>query len=292
MSKRTLITIFATILLLIYLLVSVAWSRFSARTQKCQGLENGVVEVIDPDGSGFITPEEITDELYAMVGDSLTNLDYATLDLSKIQSRLRGLDKIEDAKVIRLSDDRLRISVRPMKPVARIWTGGKSYYVNREGKRIKASSKYRIDVPQISGRFDSAHSVTSLLPLLDYLSANPSFEQMITLINASDSSNILIVPAIRGHIINLGNLSNVDNKLSRLRTFYRRVLPVRGWDSYDTISLKWDGQIVATRRNGKLPDLSVKIIEELENEADDPETMNSGINPELKPENKPINTDI
>lgn len=277
MSKRALITAFGCILLLIYLLVSVAWSRFSARTQQCQGLENGAVEVVDPDGSGFITPGEITDELYAMVGDSLNKMSYSDLDLSKIQSSLRNLDKIEDARVVRLSDDRLRVTVHPMKPVARIWSDGKSYYVNREGKRIKASSKYRIDVPQISGRFDSAHSVTSLLPLLDYLQRNPSFEQMITLINASDSSNILIVPAIRGHIINLGNLNNVDNKLSRLRTFYRRVLPVKGWDSYDTISLKWDGQIVATRRNGKLPDLSVKIIEELENEADDPETMDSGL---------------
>lgn len=275
MSKRTLITIFGCILLIIYLIATVAWSRFSARSEKCAGLENDRVEVIDPHGVGFVTPVELTDELFASLGDSLTAFSYGDLDLARLQKRLSTLDKIEQAEVVRLSDDRLRVRVWPMKPVARIWSRGKSYYVNREGKRIAASSKYRIDVPQIIGHFDSVHPETSLLPLLDFLGARPSFEQMITMINAADTANILLVPAVRGHVINLGSADNVDNKLRRLQTFYRKVMPVKGWDHYDTISLKWDGQIVATRRHGKLPDLSVKIIEELENEADDASTMST-----------------
>lgn len=275
MSKRTLITIFGCILLIIYLIATVVWSRFSARSEKCAGLENDRVEVIDPHGVGFVTPGELTDELFASLGDSLTAFSYGDLDLARLQKRLSTLDKIEQAEVVRLSDDRLRVRVWPMKPVARIWSRGKSYYVNREGKRIAASSKYRIDVPQIIGHFDSVHPETSLLPLLDFLGARPSFEQMITMINAADTANILLVPAVRGHVINLGSADNVDNKLRRLQTFYRKVMPVKGWDHYDTISLKWDGQIVATRRHGKLPDLSVKIIEELENEADDASTMST-----------------
>lgn len=283
MSKRTLVTIFGCILLLLYLLVAIAWSRFSARSEQCRGLENGAVEVIDPDGSGFVTPQEITDELYASLGDSLTRLSYGNLDLYRLQTRLQSLDKIETAEVVRLSDDYLRVRVRPMKPVARIWSGGKSHYINREGKRIAASSKYRIDVPQVVGRFDSVRRVTSILPLLDFLESQKQFGRMITMINATDSANILLIPAIRGHIINLGSMENVDNKLTRLQTFYRRVLPVKGWNHYDTISLKWDGQIVASRRNGKLPDLSIKIIEELENEIDDPSTMSTSTSDTPKP---------
>lgn len=283
MTKRTLITIFGCILLVIYLIATVAWSRFSARSEKCVGLENDCVEVIDPDSVGFVTPGELTDELFASLGDSLTSFSYADLDLSRLQKRLAGLDKIEHAEVTRLSDDRLRVRVWPLKPVARIWTKGKSYYVNREGKRIAASSKYRIDVPQVVGAFDSLSRTTSLLPLLDFLNDNQDFGRMITMINASDSANILLVPAVRGHVINLGDAGNVTDKLNRLRTFYRKVLPVKGWEHYDTITLKWDRQIVATRRHGKLPDLSVRIIEELENEADDASTMStSAADPEIR----------
>lgn len=281
MSKRNLIIIFLCIILGLYLIVAIGWSRFSARTQKIPGLESGVVEVIDPDDTGFVTPQEITDELFASLPDSLHKLSYEELDLSKLQSRLRGLDKIESAEVVRLSNDSLRIRVTPLKPIARIWTDEGSYYVNREGKRIAASSKYRIDVPQIIGRFDSLRPATSLLPLIDALASQKTFEQMITMINAEDSLNIILVPAIRGHVINLGSINNIDSKLDRLQTFYRRVLPEKGWEHYDTISLKWDGQIVATRRHNKLPDLTVKVIEELEQELDSPETMEA---PALKEE--------
>lgn len=275
MTKRNLIIIFGCVLLFFYLIVAIGWSRFSARTEKCRGLENDRIEVVDPDGIGFVTSEELTREFFASLGDSLTATSYVDLDLSDLQKHFNSQDKIERAEVVRLSDDRLRIRVYPMKPVARIWTNGRSYYVNREGKSIAASSKYRIDVPQVVGKFDSVHSTARLLPLLDNLSKRPEFERIITMINATDSVNILLVPAVRGHIINLGTTDNINDKLDRLQTFYRKVLPVKGWNHYDTISLKWDGQIVATRRNGKLPDLSVKIIEELENEADDAATMST-----------------
>ncbi|MDE6032691.1 MAG: cell division protein FtsQ/DivIB [Muribaculaceae bacterium] len=273
MSKRNLIILFLCIILGLYLIVAIGWSRFSARTQKIPGLENGMVKVIDPEGTGFVTPEEITDELFASLPDSLRKLTYEELDLSKLRLRLRNLDKIESAEVVRLSNDSLRVRVTPLKPVARIWTDSESYYVNREGKRIAASSKYRIDVPQITGHFDSLRPATSLLPLLDALAARKDFEQMITMINAKDSANIILIPAIRGHVINLGSISDLDSKFARLQTFYRRVLPVKGWEHYDTISLKWDGQIVASRRHNKLPDLTIKLIEELEQELDSPETM-------------------
>ncbi|MDE6534637.1 MAG: cell division protein FtsQ/DivIB [Muribaculaceae bacterium] len=277
MTKRNLIIIFLCIILGLYLVVAIGWSRFSARTQKCLGLETGLVQVIDPDGSNFVTAEEITDELFASLPDSLQNISYEDLDLSKLRSHLRSLDKIESAEVVRLSNDLLRVRVTPMKPVARVWTDGASYYVNRDGKRIAASSKYRMDVPQIVGRFDALHPTTSILPLLDFMASQPELEKMITMINAEDSLNVILVPAIRGHVINLGSLDNVESKLSNLRKFYRNVLPVKGWEHYDTISLKWDGQIVATRRHNKLPDLTVKVIEELEQELDSPETMETNV---------------
>lgn len=274
MTKRTLISIFGCILILFYLLVAVGWSRFSASAERCVGLENGRVEVIDPDNIGFITSKEITAELLGWLPDSISGISWAQFDLNELQDRLRALDKIENAEVVRLSDDCLRVRVWPMKPVARIWPShGRSYYVNRDGKRILASAKYHVDVPQVVGDFDSIRPETSILPLLDDLAQDPEMEQMVSMIDASDSINVMLVPAVRGHLVNLGRPADVRVKLSRLKTFYKKVMPVKGWEFYDTLSLKWNGQIVATRRNAKMPDLTVKIIDELEHEGDDLATM-------------------
>ena len=35
---------------------------------------------------------------------------------------------------------------------------------------------------------------------------------------------------------------------AKLKLFYREVMPKRGWNTYDTISVKWNHQVVATRR--------------------------------------------
>lgn len=270
-QTRKLTTIFGCILLAIFLLVICVWGNFMADSELCAGLENDRVEVIDQLNTGFVTSAEITAELMPLLGD-LTSRPLSQIGLDSIRAYLTGLDKIETARVMRLNNNRLRISVVPMVPVARVWpTTGPGYYVNRQGKTIRAGARYHLDVPQLRGDYPAV----KLLPLLDYLHDNPETSQLITMISARDSSNIFLVPAIRGHIINLGDVSNIADKFSRLEKFYSEVLPAKGWEHYDTISLRWNNQIVATRRHGKLPDLTVEIISELENEGPDLETISA-----------------
>lgn len=274
-----------TVCLTVYLLSVCAWSRSQASRQLCAGLDGGSVTVIDPAGVGFVNADSLTAELMPILGN-LTSRRLAELNLGAMRDYIAGLDKIEHAEVIRLNNNKLRINVTPMLPVARVWPDkGHSYYVNREGKHIAASHRYRVDVPQLSGSLPEGTSPAAFLPLLDYLNAHSDMKRMITMISVADSSNIILVPAVRGHVINLGDASAIDDKFERLRVFYREVLPVKGWDCYDTISLKWNNQIVATRRHNKLPNLTIPIIEELEDETDDLETMEIGENQTYTVEN-------
>ena len=68
-------------------------------------------------------------------------------------------------------------------------------------------------------------------------------------------------------------MSNIENKFARLRRMYEEVLPVKGWDCYDTLAVKWSGQVVATKRAKKLADSKVKYDDEIENEAPDVGSM-------------------
>lgn len=64
-------------------------------------------------------------------------------------------------------------------------------------------------------------------------------------------------------------MNDLDDKFSRLMIAYKEVLPVKGWDFYDTLSVKWENQIVATRRSKKLH--SVISAVDLEAEKEDPD---------------------
>lgn len=74
----------------------------------------------------------------------------------------------------------------------------------------------------------------------------------MTYIKAENPRNIILIPLIHGHVINIGDMNNLDNKFYRLTRAYKEVLPVKGWDYYDTLSVKWRGQLVATRRAKRL----------------------------------------
>lgn len=281
MNKTTkqLLTVFGCVLLSLYLVVICLWANFQANRELCRGLENDCVQVRDELQTGFVTSEELTAELLPRLGN-LSQRRLSDIGLDSIRAYLMGQDKIESAEVMRLNNNRLRITVVPMVPIARVWPeSGESYYVNRQGKRIKATARYRLDVPQLSGDYPAE----KLLPLLDYLRTHEEADRLITMICARDSANIFLIPAIRGHVINLGDVNNIPDKFSRLERFYANVLPAKGWEHYDTISLKWSRQVVATRRHGKLPDLTVRVISDLENEGDDLETINA---PTPKEENK------
>ncbi len=268
-TTKKLLTLFGCILLVIYLLVTCVWANWKADQELCQGLEGDKVVVNDRLHTGFVTSEELTAEVLPLLGN-ITSRRVSDIDLDSLQRYLISLDKIESAEVMRLTDGRIRVIVEPMLPVARIWPAkGRSYYVNREGKRILASSRYRQDVPQISGYF----SPTAILPLLDFLKQDADANNFITMISAADTTNIILIPAVRGHVINIGTATDLPDKFRRLRRFYAEVMPVKGWEHYDTISLKWNRQVVATRRHNKLPDLTVPIIADLENEGDDLETI-------------------
>ena len=95
---------------------------------------------------------------------------------------------------------------------------------------------------------DSAGAVKNLLPLIDFLKEDSVMNKYFTSYKVESSGDIIAYPMVSNHVINLGDVKDLRNKAARLREFYAQVMPLKGWEYYDTISLKWRGQVVATRR--------------------------------------------
>ena len=56
-------------------------------------------------------------------------------------------------------------------------------------------------------------------------------------------------------------------------TMYRKVLPLKGWEYYDTISVKWAGQVVASRRIKSIPEPAVRFDQEGDVEEENVDAM-------------------
>lgn len=259
--------------MLVYLLVAIPLTHSKAEATPYRGVE---IEVDDPEGIGFVSPSDIMVELDSLPARIRTKprSEVNTADISYL---LNSLDKIELASCVKLNNDILRIYVKPMKPVARIFDhGGHSYYVSSTGKRIASDLRYHVDVPVVSADFDSLAQARSLLPVLEYIRNDKTADALVSSIKVDRHGDIILIPIIRGHVINFGDNSDIANKWKRLMVMYREVMPVRGWDFYDTLFVKWRGQVVATRRTKAKAGPSLEVLmqtDTLKPEADLPDIL-------------------
>lgn len=240
MSRRALIFMFLSILLAVYLGGALTLTTMMAAQEKA-----AAPEVFVAGNQKYLTPKEILKELPADTAALI-----ADADLEAIERRLMKKDNIEDVQAVRsFCKDKARVNVfvTPMKPVARVFEGSHSYYINRAGKKLTANAQYHIDVPVISGNF-SKRKPADVLPLLEYMENDRTFASIVSSISIAKNGDIIIIPLIEGHVINFGEPRNYRNKVRRISEIYRQVMPAKGWHYYDTISVKWDGQVVATKR--------------------------------------------
>ena len=199
--KRT-VRCIITLLLLVYVAVAVSWSHSRADEMMCRGLH---IEVDDSKGSHFVTAREVAHELGNMA-KSPSKRRLADINTDSMERLLNNIDKIESAVCTKLTDGTVNIEVTPMQPVARVFEGNHSYYINKDGKRISATARYHTDAPIIYGRFDSTMSAVDLLPLLRHISSDSAWSALITCVKADGPNNLILVPMIHGHVINIGDI--------------------------------------------------------------------------------------
>lgn len=269
LNRRSIIACILSLALVAYMCFALHATAGMARADRFTGCR---IVVDDTASTGFVSELEVSQECGGIM-QWIGSRSIADLDINELENRLRACDKIETVNVHVLNDASLRIDVRPMVPVARVFDGRSSYYINAGGKRISADPRFHVDVPVVVGHFTPERPARRLLPLLDYIAARPDLDALVSTVRQERDGDIVIVPAIRGHVVNFGDTADISGKFSRLLTFYRKVLPVRGWEAYDTISVKWRGQVVGSRRDKTLGESHLAARIEEYDDIDDHDTM-------------------
>ncbi len=227
------------------MIVGILWARDKGRDEVCTEVE---VLVVNEDSTHFVTPAGVIEELerkhIVVKGKPVWQIN-----VEDIEKLLGESQYIEDVECMFENGGRLKIEVSQIVPVMRVFDGDQSYYVNKDGKRMTAVSTFHADVPIVEGHFTSSYSPLRLLPMIKHVEQDSSLRALVTMYYMRDSNNIFIVPSIKGHVVNMGNCEGYEGKFKKLQLFYNKVMPVKGWMHYDTISVKWDYQVVATKRD-------------------------------------------
>ncbi len=241
---KTILKWIILILLLGYSAAVTVWARSEAARNSCRGID---VEVENQGKADSVTRSGVLAELAhyprKIIGTPLESLN--TYDIRQFLSRLSNFESVD---CVVTTDGMLKVNVVPMVPELRVFTPMGSYYINKDGKHIPSNAEFYVDVPVVKGTFTNKMPATYVLPVTRFIESDPVMRDLVAMIEVTDKDNIILIPRIQGHVINFGDTSRLREKKRALMTMYNKIMPYKGWNEYDTISVRFRDQIVATRR--------------------------------------------
>ncbi len=169
------------------------------------------------------------------------------LKISEIKNALLNTSVIKQADCYVTPAGDLNIDIWQREPVFRV-IATPDYYVDAEGKIMDVSSDFVVYVPVVTGAVSQKMVTGDLLQFILFLQKNDFWNAQIEQIDVTPAKEIILIPRVGDHEIELGTLDNYESKLKKLEIFYLNGLNKIGWGDYKTISLKYKDQVVCTKK--------------------------------------------
>jgi len=221
------------------------WAHGEAARHTCKGVDIMIDRVSTVDS---LTLRGVEYELRNYRGGKIVGAPINQVNTRKLHDYLSKISAFESVECAMGANGRLNIHITPMIPEIRVFDGDNSYYVNKDGKQTPSDADFFVDVPIVKGHFTKSFRPKDILPLVRFVNADPELKQIVAMFEADGPHDLLLVPRIGGHLVNFGDTTRLAEKKRALMAMYRKVMPYKGWEEYDTISVKFKGQVVATRR--------------------------------------------
>ncbi len=246
-------------------LVTLGFSEHRQDVMPCTAVE---VSVIDTMGHNFVEEAEIMELVKNKFG-TLNGKPLSSINISLLEKIINTNPFIADAEVFSTIDGKIKIEVKQRRPVVRIVNvKDESFYIDDKGEFMPLSSEYTARVAVANGFIFDTESerrvtvydgekrdtaiklsrIDEIFHVADYIYHHEFWNAQIEQIYVNAEGDIELIPRVGSQNIVLGSSEKLDKKLNKLLLFYREGLNKTGWNKYKTINLKYEGQVVCTKK--------------------------------------------
>jgi cell division protein FtsQ len=171
------------------------------------------------------------------------------INTNAIEEAILANQLIKQADVFVTNDGSIKASIEERKPVLRVINStGENYYIDDEGKKMPLSKCFAPYLPIATGTIKEDFARGDLYKFAVFLQNDKFWNAQIEQIIVLPNQDIELIPRVGNHRIVLGNLDGYKERLDKLLAFYRDGLNETGWNKYSVINLKFDKQVVCTKR--------------------------------------------
>ena len=176
---------------------------------------------------------------------------FTTLNLKTMEQIVNEEPFVEEAEIYRDLKSNLHVNVALRRPMARIIrTDGPHAYIAEDRTLMPVSNEYSSRVLLISGDVDNAlhgegDQNEAVMELVEQIYKDEFWSGQIAQIHIKRNGEILMYPQVTKQIIEFGMPEDAEEKFKKLKIFYKKILPNKGWNAYSRVNVAFKDQIIA-----------------------------------------------
>ena len=243
MKTRNLVITSSIIISVIVLITMIIIAFLQRRELVCEHI---IVQVENRENYSFIKAENIASFLNNN-GSKCVGLKTPEINLLEVENTVKKIKVVRDAVCYFNMKGDLYVKVWQRIPQYRVKSLSGDYFVDDNREIFPANSSTVAYVPLITGKLSTDFATNQLFDLISFIENDRFLATAFTQITVNDE-RVSLIPRVGNFVVVLGDIDNFESKLTKYKTFIKKVYKYKEWSKYSVISLEYKNQVVCTER--------------------------------------------
>ena len=243
MKTRNLVITSSIIISVIVLITMIIIAFLQRRDLVCEHI---IVQVENRENYSFIKAENIASFLNNN-GIKCVGLKTSEINLLEVENTVKKIKVVRDAVCYFNMKGDLYVKVWQRIPQYRVKSLSGDYFVDDNREIFPANSSTVAYVPLITGKLSTDFATNQLFDLISFIENDRFLATAFTQITVNDE-RVSLIPRVGNFVVVLGDVDNFESKLTKYKTFIKKVYKYQEWSKYSVISLGYKNQVVCTER--------------------------------------------
>jgi cell division protein FtsQ len=168
------------------------------------------------------------------------------LDLNKLEKALNTQEMIEKSDVFVSIDGVLKAVVKQKTPIARVFDGDTSFYIDYKGNTMPLSTNFTARVPLVSGKINKKVS-KDLAELFRVIHDDAFLKKNIIGVQIMPNQSLLMFNRNYNYQIDFGRPINIKSKFNNYKAVFQKAILDSSLNKYKIIDLRFTQQVVCSK---------------------------------------------
>jgi cell division protein FtsQ len=203
------------------------------------------VVVFVGDNAPFVDQETVNKLLIENNRDA-KSIGKDKLDLNRLEKALNAQEMVEKSDVFVSIDGVLKAVVKQKTPIARVFDGDNSFYIDYEGNTMPLSANFTARVPLVSGEINKKNS-EELADLFRIIYDDAFLKKNIIGVQIMPNGSLKMLNRNYNYQIDFGGTVRMKAKFNNYKAFFQKAVLDSSLYKYKKIDLRFAQQVVCTK---------------------------------------------